>query len=67
VHDRLYLPQSQFLLAATCGWVADESAELKRKVGDERKVGDDTFKCITDMTPVRRYSVHKRAANPDPL
>ena len=43
------------LLAATCGWAADQSAEIK--------VGDDTFKCITDMTPVRHFYVDNLLGN----
>ena len=45
------------LLAATCGWAADQSAEPKVKVSD------DTFKCITDMTPVRHFYVDNLLGN----
>jgi len=44
-------------LVATCGWAADQSAEPKVKVGD------DTFKCITDMTPVRHFYVDNLLGN----
>ena len=43
------------LLAATYGWAADQSAQIK--------VGDDTFKCITDMTPVRHFYVDNLLGN----
>jgi hypothetical protein len=39
------------LFPATCGWTADQSTEPKVKVSD------DTFMCITDMTPVRHFYV----------
>lgn len=45
------------LLAATCGWAADQSAESKVKVDD------NTFKCITDMTPVRHFYVDNLLGN----
>ncbi len=45
------------LLAATSGWAADPSAEPKVKVGD------DTFKCITGMTPVRHFYVDNQLGN----
>jgi hypothetical protein len=45
------------LLAATCGWAADQSAEPKVKVGE------DTFKCITEMTPVRHFYVDNLLGN----
>jgi len=35
------------LLSGVCGQTAEQSAEANVKVGD------DTFKCITEMTPVR--------------
>jgi hypothetical protein len=53
--DRIYL--SAVLLVATCAWAADQSAEPKVKVGD------DTFKCITDMTPVRHFYVDNLLGN----
>jgi hypothetical protein len=45
------------LFAATCGWAADQSAEPKVKVGE------DTFKCITEMTPVRHFYVDNLLGN----
>jgi hypothetical protein len=37
------------LLTASSAWAADRSAE------PAVKVDDNTFKCITDMTPVRHF------------
>jgi hypothetical protein len=48
---------SAVLLAATCGWAAEQSAEPKVKAGE------DTFKCITDMTPVRHFYVDNLLGN----
>ena len=45
------------LLAATCGWAAEQNAEPKVKVGE------GTFKCITDMTPVRHFYVDNLLGN----
>src|SRR6202051_411369 len=45
------------LLGPTCGRAADQSAELKGK-GDAA-----TFKCITDMTPVRHFYVDNLLGN----
>ena len=46
-----------FLLVATCAWAADQSDEPKVKVGD------DTFKCITDMRRVRDLYVDNLLGN----
>lgn len=46
-----------FLLTATGAWAADQSAEPKVKVGES------TFKCITDMTPVRHFYVDNLLGN----
>jgi hypothetical protein len=43
--------------AATCAWAADQSAEPKVKVSDE------TFTCITEMTPVRHFYVDNLLGN----
>jgi hypothetical protein len=45
------------LLVATWAWGADQSAEPKVKVGD------DTFECITEMTPVRHFYVDNLLGN----
>jgi hypothetical protein len=45
------------LLVTTCGWAADPSVEPKVKVSA------DTFKCITDMTPVRHFYVDNLLGN----
>jgi hypothetical protein len=45
------------LLAATCAWAAEQSAEPKVKVAE------NTFKCITDMTPVRHFYVDNLLGN----
>jgi hypothetical protein len=41
------------VLGATCGWAAEPKV----------KVGDNTFKCITDMTPVRHFYVDNLLGN----
>jgi hypothetical protein len=46
-----------FLLAATWAQAADEGAE--RAV----KIDDHTFKCITQMTPVRHFYVDNLSGN----
>src|ERR1700733_9309910 len=45
------------LLGPICGWAADQSAELKVKVDAA------TFKCNTDMTPVRHFYVDNLLGN----
>ena len=45
------------LLVATWAWGADQSAEPKVRVGD------DTFECITEMTPVRHFYVDNLLGN----
>jgi hypothetical protein len=45
------------LLATTSALAADQSAEPKVKVSH------DTFKCITDMTPVRHFYVDNLLGN----
>jgi hypothetical protein len=45
------------LLTASGGWAADQSAE------PALKADDNTFKCITDMTPVRHFYVDNLLGN----
>lgn len=45
------------LLGATCAWSAEAAGEAKVKVDD------GTFKCITDMTPVRHFYVDNLLGN----
>jgi hypothetical protein len=45
------------LLSGVCGQTAERSAEAKVKVGD------DTFKCIMEMTPVRHFYVDNLLGN----
>ncbi len=45
------------LLVATGAWAADQRAE------PNVKVGDDTFKCIADMTPGRHFYVDNLSGN----
>src|SRR5436305_1069784 len=45
------------LLAASCAWAVDQTAQ------SSIKVDDSTFKCITDMTPVRHFYVDNLRGN----
>jgi hypothetical protein len=45
------------LLGATCGWAAEGAGDGKVKVDE------GTFKCITDMTPVRHFYVDNLLGN----
>jgi hypothetical protein len=54
---RTFASAAAVLLIATWAQAADQSAE--RAV----KVDDSTFKCITDMTPVRHFYVDNLSGN----